>query len=77
MSPLSYGVVPFSINLEKHQSKIDIETPKLIKPGNALPIKVHTSEKQKVIVFAIDEGILQVARYTFQDPVKYFFKKKV
>ena len=76
MSPLSYGVMPFSINLEKHQSKIDIETPKLIKPGNALPIKVHTSEKQKVIVFAIDEGILQVARYTFQDPVKYFFKKK-
>lgn len=54
MSPLSYGVMPFSINSEKHQSKIDIETPKLIKPGNALPIKVHTSEKQKVIVFAID-----------------------
>ncbi len=76
MSPLSYGVVPFSINLEKRQSKIEIDTPKMIKPGKNLPITVRTSEKQRMIVFAVDEGILQVARYRFQDPLQYFFSKK-
>lgn len=76
MSPLSYGVVPFNIGLGKHQSTLTLQTPSVIKPGERLPIKVSTSEKQKVIVFAVDEGILQVARYQFQDPLKFFFRKK-
>ena len=76
MSPLSYGVVPFTINLKKHQSDIHLETPEVIKPGTILPIKITASEKQKVIVFAVDEGILQVARYHFKDPLDFFFQKK-
>ena len=76
MSPLSYGVAPFSINIEKHRSDLTLKTPESIKPGTTLPIVVQSPSKQKVIVFAVDEGILQVARYQFQDPLSYFFQKK-
>lgn len=76
MSPLSYGVVPFNIDLSKHHLEINLESPKVVKPGTTLPITVKTNEKQKIIVFAVDEGILQVARYDFQDPLKFFFRKK-
>lgn len=76
MSPLSYGVAPFNINVSKHHLDLSLESPKVVKPGTTLPIKIQTNEKQKVIVFAVDEGILQVARYDFQDPLKFFFRKK-
>jgi len=75
-SPLSYGVVPFSIGLGKHRSEIKLESPDIVKPGMPLSINVSTQEKQKVIVFAVDEGILQIARYKFEDPLKFFFRKR-
>ncbi len=35
-SPLSYGVVPFTANTEKRRLKIDLETPRIAKPGEPL-----------------------------------------
>ncbi len=31
----------------------------------------------KAVVFAVDEGILQVARYKLGDPLKFFFRKRM
>lgn len=76
MSPLSYGVLPFKVNLNAHRASIELETPDVIRPGSNLPITVTTNSPQKVIVFAIDEGILQVARYRLADPLNHFFRKR-
>lgn len=76
MSPLSYGVLPFKVNLNKQRASIEIQANKTIKPGDSLPINVTTNSPQKVVVFAIDEGILQVARYRLADPLNYFFRKR-
>ncbi|MBU0631459.1 alpha-2-macroglobulin family protein [bacterium] len=75
-SPLSYTVAPFNINSEKRRIKIDLETPKLIKPGEELSIKYKTDRKAKIVVYAINEGILQVAKYELPDPLKHFLKKR-
>lgn len=75
ISPLSYSVVHFTVNHDAHDIKIDLQTPKLSRPGENLTINYHTDKPGKIIVFAVDEGILQVSRYVTPDPLAFFFQK--
>lgn len=75
ISPLSYSVVPFTVNHENHDIKIDLQTVKVARPGEPFTINYHTDKPGKIIVFAVDEGILQVARYETPDPLAFFFQK--
>ncbi|QTF09727.1 alpha-2-macroglobulin family protein [Brenneria izadpanahii] len=76
MSPLSYGVMPFKISARARQNVLKIDVPQVVKPGENLPITVTTDGPQQVALFAVDEGILQVARYRLKDPLEYFFRKR-
>ena len=69
ISPLSYGVLPFTTTLDSKRAPLEIEVPQLLKPGDNLTMKVTTPQPEKVVVFAVDEGILQVARYVLKDPL--------
>lgn len=77
MSPLSYGVVPFSVNMDARRNALKVEAPALVKPGETVNFNVHSARPGKVVVFAVDEGILQVAHYKLGDPLKYFFRKRM
>ncbi|OXI68046.1 alpha-2-macroglobulin [Burkholderia sp. AU28863] len=77
MSPLSYGVVPFSVNLDARRNAVSVDAPALVKPGDTVNFTVHSAKPAKVVVFAVDEGILQVARYKLGDPLKFFFRKRM
>ncbi len=76
MSPLSYGAVPFSINLDKRREPVTLTSPPLVKPGDNVPFEIKTAKPSRAVVFAIDEGILQVARYKKPDAVEHFFQKR-
>ena len=76
MSPLSYGVVPFSVSMERRKNRISISAPDLVKPGDVLHMKVSTAKPSRLVLFAVDEGILQVAGYKTPDPLGYFFQKR-
>ncbi len=76
VSPLSYSVIPFTVNRAAHTVHIGLETPKLVKPGTNLSISYQTDIPAKIIVFAVDQGILQVADYLLPDPLGYFFRKR-
>ncbi|MBU9862781.1 MG2 domain-containing protein [Rahnella aceris] len=76
MSPLSYGVMPFKISTRARQNTLDVNAPEVIKPGENLVMTVKTDGPQQVALFAVDEGILQVARYRLKDPLEYFFRKR-
>ena len=77
MSPLSYGVVPFSVNLDARRDHVTVDAPGLVKPGETVTFKLHADHPTKAVVFAVDEGILQVARYKLGDPLAFFFRKKM
>ncbi|WP_230473796.1 alpha-2-macroglobulin family protein [Dyella choica] len=77
MSPLSYGVVPFSVDLDARRDALKVDSPDLVKPGETVTFKLHAEHPAKAVVFAVDEGILQVARYKLGDPLKYFFRKRM
>ena len=76
MSPLSYGVVPFSVSRAKRTTQVSVVSPDLAKPGQPFRIRYKTDRPAKIVVFAVDEGILQVARYKTPDPLGYFFQKR-
>ncbi|WP_199026703.1 alpha-2-macroglobulin [Ralstonia sp. ASV6] len=77
MSPLSYGVVPFSVNMDARRNGLKVDAPAQVKPGETITFNVHSARPGKVVVFAVDEGILQVAHYKLGDPLKYFFRKRM
>ncbi|MCK5641173.1 MAG: alpha-2-macroglobulin family protein, partial [Gammaproteobacteria bacterium] len=76
MSPLSYGVMPFTVNRSARVNKVTLSTPDIARPGEDLKIKYETERPGKLVVFAVNEGILQVAGYKTPDPLSHFFKKK-
>lgn len=76
MSPLSYGIVPFATTLDKRRAKITLTSSELIKPGQAMKMTLTSDKPTRAVVFAVDEGILQVARYKTPDPLKHFFQKR-
>ncbi|WP_018973277.1 MG2 domain-containing protein [Rudaea cellulosilytica] len=77
MSPLSYGVVPFSVNRDARRDVTKIDVPSLVKPGDTLRMKASVAQSARIAVFAVDEGILQVARYKLGDPLDFFFRKRM
>lgn len=77
MSPLSWGVAPFAVERSARQLPLSIRAPKVARPGAPIPVDIATEGKARVVVFAVDEGILQVARYRVGDPLDHFFRKKM
>ena len=77
MSPLGYGVVPFSVNVDARRDPLHIDAPELVKPGQTATFRLTSGRPTKAVLFAVDEGILQVARYKLGDPLQYFFRKRM
>jgi len=75
-SPLSYGVVPFVTSLSARTNALTLQVPELTKPGEPLHIKLSSARATRAVVYAVDEGILQVAHYQAPDPLGEFFKKR-
>jgi uncharacterized protein YfaS (alpha-2-macroglobulin family) len=76
MSPLSYGAAPFSISREDRTNRIALDIPAEAKPGEDFIIKYRSSRPGKIVVYAVDEGILQLAGYRTPDPLAFFFRKR-
>ncbi len=74
-SPHSYAAVPFKISLAKRTVKIDLKTPDTVRPGEEIEISYKTSQDAKIVVYAVNQGILQVANYKTPNPLAYFFTK--
>lgn len=75
-SPLSHGVAPFSIALDARRSALTVSAPARVKPGETARFTYRADRPSKLVLFAIDEGILQVARYATPDPLAQLFEKR-
>ncbi|MDR1910764.1 MAG: alpha-2-macroglobulin family protein [Helicobacteraceae bacterium] len=77
ISPLSYAVAPFKVSLSDKTAETRLDAPKLVKPADTIAVKLTSEGRQKAIVFGVDEGILQAAGYSFNNPLNFFFQKKM
>ena len=75
-SPLSYGVQPFSIDVDARRNPVTVESPALAKPGQEVTFRYSSARPSRLVLFAVDEGILQVASYRTPDPLGHFFQKR-
>lgn len=77
LSPLSWGLAPFAIDRGARQLALGLEAPARARPGQPLALRVTSPGKARVAVFAVDEGILQVAGYRVGDPLDQFLAKRM
>ena len=75
-SPLSYGVQAFSIDVDARRNQVTVESPALTKPGQEVTFRYSSARPSRLVLFAVDEGILQVASYRTPDPLGHFFAKR-
>ncbi|OUS24764.1 alpha-2-macroglobulin [Gammaproteobacteria bacterium 45_16_T64] len=76
VSPLSYAVLPFSIDKSKRKIDIDLAVNDIVRPGEPMTMSYSTSAPARIAIFAVDEGILQVAKYQTPNPLSHFLKKR-
>jgi uncharacterized protein YfaS (alpha-2-macroglobulin family) len=70
------SVRPFSIALDARRNAVTLRAAAQVKPGEDLSISYRTERPARVALFAVDEGILQVAKYKTPDPLAHFFRKR-
>lgn len=73
-TPFAYAVAPFWANIERRNQGLQLDVPSKVLPGETLPIKIQADKPGKAIVFAVDEGILQLTNYTTPSAIAYFLK---
>ncbi|MDB6151962.1 MAG: Alpha-2-macroglobulin, partial [Chthoniobacteraceae bacterium] len=76
MSPLSYAVAPFKANIEKRRLPVTLRVTEKAVPGEPFRIGYKTDRPARIVVYAVDQGILQVSDYKLPDPLAYFFRKE-
>lgn len=75
-SPLSYAVAPFTIDRSQRTLDFHIEAAPRVRPGEKLEIGYSASRPARMVLFAVDEGILQVAGYRTPQPLDHFLRKR-
>jgi alpha-2-macroglobulin len=76
LSPLSSGAAPFSVSRSRHVQPVALDVPDRIEPGATLRIGYRVERATRLAVLAVDEGVLQVARWRTPDPLGHFFRKR-
>lgn len=76
ISPLSYAVVPFSIDRSSRELEITLQAPQEVRPGKPFSVGYKTEQPADLLIYGVDEGILQVAGYRLPDPLSFYLKKR-
>jgi hypothetical protein len=76
VSPLSYAVVPFNIDRSKRELAISLVAPQEVRPGKAFTLGYKTDQPADLLLYGVDEGILQVAGYQLPDPLSHYLQKR-
>ncbi len=69
----SVAMASISVSTDKRSIPLKIITVQKVKPGEILTFNVQNTEKKptKAIVYAVDEGVLQLSIYKTPDPLNY------
>lgn len=68
--PVSSAVAPFTSNMAARNMNLKVEAPEMVRPGQVFNVSVQAEKPGKVLVFAVDEGILQMSSFENPNPLK-------
>lgn len=75
----AFGVVPLSVQSDKHRLGVKVIAPDDIRPNTTLDVKLKIDAARgpaHVTVAAVDEGILRITGHTSPDPLGFFSRKR-
>ncbi len=70
MQPHAYAAAPFSAGVEQRDMGLRLEAPAAVRPGDALRLRLSSRIPGRAVVFAVDEGILQLTGFQTPDPLR-------
>ncbi len=73
-SAYTYAVAPFRTDISNRTIDIKLSAPKMVR-DNKLTIEYEANKSGRIMLFAVDAGIIQVARHKIPNPINYFFQK--
>ncbi len=73
-TPYAYAVAPMRADISGREIKIDLDAPDTVTDGK-LDIKYSVNKSSRIMIFAVNDGILQVAKYRTPTPLGHFFQK--
>lgn len=76
INPLCTAVAPFNVSHNPQTLQVDLNVPAIVRAGDRLHIEYKTDQPSKLILFVVDEGILQLSEHQTPDPLAHFFRKQ-
>ncbi|MBD5400826.1 alpha-2-macroglobulin [bacterium] len=73
-TPYAYAVAPFASDTTHRTIDIKLSAPDIV-TDHKLTVKYETNRDARIMIFAVNDGILQVAKYSMPNPIAHFFKK--
>ena len=70
MEPHAYAAAPFSSSIVRHDLALKLEAPGSVQPGSSLRVNLRSAEAGKAVLFAVDEGVLQLTRFATPSPLR-------
>lgn len=69
MSPHCFAVAPFSAGISARDMDLRLSAPETVLPGTTLRVEARAGKKGKAVIFAVDEGVLQLTRFAAPAPL--------
>lgn len=76
MEPSASIVVPFTSRIEQRDMGLTLKAPAKGLPGTALNVTLSAREKGRALVFAVDEGVLQLTRFATPNPLAFLLEDR-
>lgn len=78
VEPCASVVLPFTVDVSKRKLGLELEIAKgekdfVARPGQEFTVQVRTDEPAKVLVYAVDEGIIRLTGYQRPNPLQELF----
>ncbi|MGN0008751.1 MAG: alpha-2-macroglobulin [Desulfovibrionaceae bacterium] len=76
MEPSASAVAPFSASIARRDMGLRISAPPKASPGSTLDVRITAREPGRALVFAVDEGVLQLTRFSTPSPLAYLLEDR-
>lgn len=76
VGPLAYAVAPFTSNIRERDMGLALKAPRQIAPGENLRVNIAARQPGQAVVFAVDEGILQLSNFRTPAPLEDLLLKR-
>lgn len=70
MNPHTYGVAPFTVGMNRRDMGLKITAPERVLPGEKATVRLTSRVPGKAVLFAVDEGVLQITGFATPDPLR-------